>query len=202
MFRRHSIFVSLSVIRVIRDSLTNPTTTNQIYYLITTVMFIIGAGTAKLTRRIGTDWRSNRRYLKFRILSNHTHVCTPIREHKRSIHARMTAREKGKEMEREHACLLYERDLVCGCDNTIPPPHAASAQSQPTQEQISTRTFPFLFLLALALASPSLPELRFLSNVMCTPTHAQLVHRQAFHLSLHLSPLIEKTASKLVNYCL
>jgi len=50
-------------------------------------MFIIGAWTAKLTRRIvGRTGDRTRRYcLKFRILPPHT--STPIREHKRSIHA-------------------------------------------------------------------------------------------------------------------
>ena len=71
----------------------------------------------------------------------------------------------------------------------MPQPHAASAQSQPTQEQISTRTFPFLCLLALALAAR-----RFLASLsqecdMHTQTHAQLVHRQAFNVFWRMSIL-------------
>ena len=66
-------------------------------------------------------------------------------------------------MEREHACLFSnrERDLVCGGDDTIPQPHAASAQSQPTQEQISHAHSPFSRHNSRPSRFP-LPLLRFL----------------------------------------
>jgi hypothetical protein len=101
---------------------------------------------------------------------------------------RVRGESRGERGWREYACFLKKRETWCvGGDNTIPQHHAARAQSQPTQEQISSCIFPFLSILALALA---LVSRRFRSFAFSrTQTHAQLVHRQAFNVFWRMSIL-------------
>jgi len=145
--------VSLSVIRVIRASLTNPTTTNQIYYLITTVMFIIGAGDGKTNSKIvGRTGDRTRRYcLKFRILpTTRTLYARAQAKHVWGNDSKRGEEEKGRGN-------MHDLETWCdgGGDNTTAP---CSKSPKPTD----TRTDLFMhipFLSVLACTCSRFPSL-------------------------------------------
>jgi len=175
--------VSLSVIRVIRASLTNPTTTNQIYYLITTVMFIIGAGDGKTNSKIvgRTGDRNPALLLEVSDLTNHTHA---LRE---STSEACMGNDSKRGEERKGAGNMHDLETWCdgGGDNTTAP---CSKSPKPTDTRtdlfmhIPLSLRPCLHLLSIPVAS----QLRFLSR---TQTHAQLMHRQAFNVFWRMSIL-------------